>query len=129
MQLNRLSAAEQIYRKLLARNPDNKAYYAQLEAALCLKTEEQRLDFYRRLSTEYKRAIPPRRLPLNFVTGRAFETLVDEYLRRSLTKGVPPLFLDLKPLYADAEKAKTIERLVLGYVESLKKNGTYDQSG
>jgi len=42
------------------------------------------------------------------------------YLRKALTKGVPPLFVDLKPLYEDSEKVEIIEGLVHSYLENLK---------
>ncbi len=36
--------------------------------------------------------------------GQTFKDLVDEYLRNALKKGVPPLFTNLRSLYADKEK-------------------------
>lgn len=46
-------------------------------------------------------------------------------MRHALHKGVPPLFVDLRPLYADPEKVKIIEALALGFVESLKATGFF----
>lgn len=47
-------------------------------------------------------------------------------MQKALSKGVPPLFVDLRSLYEDKSKASIIEELCLGYVESLKKCGKYN---
>ncbi len=54
------------------------------------------------------------------VAGDEFRRLCDRYLRRALSKGVPPLFVDLRPLYKDEAKAKAIEELCLGYLQGLR---------
>ena len=46
--------------------------------------------------------------------------MVDEQMRSQLRRGVPPLYVSLKPLYKDAEKVKVIEQLVTGYLKSLE---------
>lgn len=50
---------------------------------------------------------------------------MDSYLRRAFVKGVPPIFVDLKPLYESEEKVKIIEDLCLSYLENLKAKGTF----
>ncbi|CAG0918861.1 unnamed protein product, partial [Notodromas monacha] len=129
MQLSRKGAAEEVFRKLLSRNPDNKEYYRKLESSLGLEDVATRLKFYELEQKKFGRALPPKRLPLDFTSGATFEKLVSEYLKRALTKGVPPLFLDLRPLYKDAEKVKIIENLVLRYCVSLKTHDSYDGEG
>ncbi len=54
------------------------------------------------------------------ISGDEFRQLVDKYLRKALSKGVPPLFVDLKPLYADKSKRDIVEGLCKGYLESLR---------
>ena len=41
-------------------------------------------------------------------------------MKKALRKGVPPLFVDLRPLYKDPKKAAIIEELCLNYANSLK---------
>lgn len=60
------------------------------------------------------------RLPLDFTTGAAFKQHADALLKRQLTKGVPSLGSDLKPLYANAAKVAAIEELLLSYLATLE---------
>jgi len=48
-----------------------------------------------------------------------FRDHVDEYLRRSLRKGVPSLFTSLKPLYTDSSKVSMIQQLTTTYYRTL----------
>ena len=62
--------------------------------------------------------------------GNAFRELVDSYLKKALRKGVPPLFVDLRPLYKDPQKVAAIEELCLSYATSLKsEEGSFDTGG
>lgn len=47
-------------------------------------------------------------------------------MRRALTKGVPPLFKELKYLFKDANKLRIVEELALSYVNNLEKFKKYD---
>lgn len=38
------------------------------------------------------------------------------------SKGVPPLFVDLRSLYKDEEKVRIIQKLILGYKAALKEH-------
>ncbi len=67
----------------------------------------------------------PRKQPLHFLTGEQFREAADKYVRRALTKGVPPLFKELKVLYKDASKLKTFEDLMLSYAENLAETSYY----
>ena len=53
------------------------------------------------------------------VSGDQFRTLLDAYMRKAFRKGIPPLFVDLKPLYSDPAKAKIIGDLTHSYEECL----------
>ena len=62
--------------------------------------------------------------------GGSFRELVDTYLKKALRKGVPPLFVDLRPLYEDSKKVAVIEELCLSYASSLKSDeGSFDAGG
>ena len=53
--------------------------------------------------------------------------MADDCLRSSLRRGVPPLFVVLRPLYSDPRRLAVIEELVLGYVDSLKDTGRFSR--
>lgn len=61
--------------------------------------------------------------------GQVFRELVDKFLRSGLKRGVPPLFVNLKPLYEDKEKVYIIEEVVTGYLMSLEKFEKFDEAG
>lgn len=90
------------------------------------KSEEDRLEMYAKYREQFPRAQAPQRLPLNIATGEKFLSLLEPYLKKALRKGVPPLFVDLRPLYKDPEKIKAIEELCSGYLQNLKESGTFD---
>ena len=59
-----------------------------------------------------KPATAPRRLALDVATGQDFIELIKPYVTNALTKGIPSLFADLKPLYKDPSKRQIIEDTV-----------------
>ena len=120
---------EMIPNDLLNRNPDNRQYYLGLEEARELTEEVAKLEFYTELCEEYPRSTLARRIPLNYVTGERFRVLVGQYLRRALHKGAPPLFVDLRSLYTNADKVATIEELLLSYVANLTEHERFSQEG
>lgn len=104
IKLGRLKEAEKLIREnLIARNQENMYYYKLLEQAshtFAIAKEEGKLKHYMDFTKLYPRAQMPQRIPLSFVSElKTFRTLVDSYLKKSLTKGRPALFRDLKSLY------------------------------
>ncbi|KAG3118952.1 N-terminal acetyltransferase A complex auxiliary subunit [Phytophthora idaei] len=86
---------------------------AELEKAL--------VDFYAEKKTTIgANSLISLRFPLDFTRGAEFKTYADVYLKRQLNKSVPSLGSDLKPLYADKDKVKTLEELILGYLKTLE---------
>uniref|UniRef100_A0A7M4DWY1 N-alpha-acetyltransferase 16, NatA auxiliary subunit n=1 Tax=Crocodylus porosus TaxID=8502 RepID=A0A7M4DWY1_CROPO len=120
LKLGRLKEAGEVYKELIDRNAENWYYYEGLEKALQPSTLEERLQIYEEVSKRHPRAVSPRRLPLNFVSGEKFRELMDKFLRVNFSKGCPPLFTTLKSLYYNPEKVKYIQELVTGYEASLK---------
>ena len=160
--------AELLYRDLISRNTENYGYLEGLEKSLNLKTPEERLALYAELITEYPRSHCIKRMPLLISTGESylakyshcerkinvliwyhalgdsghmFRDVLDPFLRVSLHKGIPSLFIGLRPFYKDPEKVcfnfscflssnltdfihfqqtKIIGELLDGYVDSLK---------
>ena len=52
--------------------------------------------------------------------GDNFAKKIEEYLIYWLRKGTPSLFSNIKSLYLNPEKLATIEKIVLGFYETLK---------
>ncbi|KAF9121492.1 N-alpha-acetyltransferase 16, NatA auxiliary subunit [Mortierella sp. 14UC] len=136
LDLGRQEDAEKAYRGLIAHNPDNFAYFDGLRKSVGLghdtlnaEEEARLLDIFRELQKEYPRSNAAKRLPLRYATGDAFVKIADEYMRNSLRKGVPSLFVTMKTLYTNKEKAQAVEKLALGYLATLDKIKGFDNSG
>ena len=63
------------------------------------------------------------------LVGDDFIRLLDPYMKKALRKGIPPLFVDLRPLYADPDKVKATEELCLKYLTNLKTHTRFDDGG
>uniref|UniRef100_A0A8C6ZJJ8 N-alpha-acetyltransferase 16, NatA auxiliary subunit n=1 Tax=Nothoprocta perdicaria TaxID=30464 RepID=A0A8C6ZJJ8_NOTPE len=134
LKLGRLKEAGQVYKELIERNAENWYYYEGLEKALQPSklqhdyflphgTLEERLQIYEDVSKRHPRAVSPRRLPLNFVSGEKFRELMDKFLRVNFSKGCPPLFTTLKSLYYNPEKVKfSLYLVIINEVFSLKRD-------
>ncbi|KAG2780912.1 hypothetical protein JG687_00002191 [Phytophthora cactorum] len=83
--------------------------------------EKTLVDFYAEKKTTIgANSLISLRFPLDFTRGAEFKTYADAYLKRQLNKNVPSLGSDLKPLYTDKDKVKTLEELILGYLKTLE---------
>ena len=69
-----------------------------------IATDEDRLLLYQVLREDFPRSHVCRRIPLGFVNRPLFQEMLDKYLRPPIHKGVPSLFMDLKPLYRYPDK-------------------------
>ncbi|KAF9226310.1 N-terminal acetyltransferase A, auxiliary subunit [Gyrodon lividus] len=112
-------AAEQSWRELIDQNCDCHDYYkgfiANAGVDLDNLTEESRakaLEILEDFSTRNPKANAPRRLALTIAQGDKFKELLKPYLERALQKGIPSLFSDLKKLYTDLFKLRSIEDIV-----------------
>ncbi|KAF5890761.1 N-alpha-acetyltransferase 15, NatA auxiliary subunit, partial [Clarias magur] len=76
----------------------------------------------------FPKGLVPRRLPLNFLSGEKFRECLDKYLRMNFSKGCPPVFTTLKPLYQDKDKVAIIEELVVGFETSLNSCRMFNQN-
>jgi peptide alpha-N-acetyltransferase len=56
--------------------------------------------------------------------GDEFVAAADTYVRRFIDRGIPSLFSDLKPLYADPAKAQALQTLFERYAAALRKTGS-----
>ena len=130
LKLDDMEGAEKVYRALLDRNPENRAYYAGLETALGVDPANRKAakEIYDEYSAKNERSDAPRRMPLDFLEGDDFRKAADSYLQGKLRKGVPSTFANIKALYADTAKRETIFDLVNSYYEDQEKENK-EQNG
>ncbi|KAK3573248.1 hypothetical protein QTP86_015767 [Hemibagrus guttatus] len=128
LSLGRFEEAADVYRRLQERNPENWSYYHGLEKALKPATTEEKLKIYEEAWVKFPKGLVPRRLPLNFLSGEKFRECLDKYLRMNFSKGCPPVFTTLKPLYQDKDKVAIIEELVVGFETSLNSCRMFNQN-
>lgn len=118
LQLNRKQEAKKAYRALLDRNAEYRAYYEGLREAMGIaETDSESLKtLYDEYSLKNPRGDTPRRVPLDFLRGEEFRTAADQYLQHMLHKGVPSTFANIKALYSESTKRKTIQSLTESYL-------------
>jgi peptide alpha-N-acetyltransferase len=56
--------------------------------------------------------------------GDQFTAAANAYCQKFLLRGIPSLFSDLKPLYADTTKAATLQQLFTSYTAALQSSGS-----
>ncbi|RKP06374.1 NMDA receptor-regulated protein 1 [Thamnocephalis sphaerospora] len=129
--LGQLGKAKATYRRLIDENPECRDYLVGYFACFGFPadvTEDARskqiVEECALLADHHSRANLLRRFPLDYLHGDAFRTRASAYVRTMLRKGVPSLFVNLKPLYADSERAAIIEDIMLAQQKSLKENST-----
>ena len=130
IKMNRTTEAVQIIKdKLLNRNSDNRAYYKLIERALNIENDEKKRH---KLYLDYQKRCPsaqlPFRIPLDFLTDlNDFKIYLNAYLRKSLRKGQPALFKDIKQLYRKSdEKMRIVEQLMQEFHDNLLGNLSFD---
>ncbi|XP_005182811.1 N-alpha-acetyltransferase 15, NatA auxiliary subunit-like [Musca domestica] len=127
IKIGQQSKAVPIFEELIDRNPENTLYYSQFFLAKQISDADQKLSAFKKFQETYPRAMCPKRLPLDVATGDAFQTVLDNYLRRGLRKGVPPLFVNVRSLHTQPEKVAVMEKLILQYYENLTRSGHFSR--
>lgn len=117
LRLAKKEEAETAYSALLDRNPENSAYFDGWIKSKSLQDVEpsEAKKAYDAIAVKYPRSDLPRRRPLDFLSGDAFREAADAYLLRMLRRGVPSTFANMKQLYVDSAKLKTVQELVEDY--------------
>ncbi|KAL4002715.1 NMDA receptor-regulated protein 1 family protein [Acanthocheilonema viteae] len=125
MALNDNAKAEMTYWKLIERNPENIIYYHRIEKCrgLAESDVDGRYEVYKKAVSMNSHAATPKRVPLYFLHGAQFESLLFNYLIAGLRKGVPSLFKYLIPLYVDTDKVQFLECTLIEFVKRLGENG------
>ncbi|KAL7276124.1 hypothetical protein RUND412_000887 [Rhizina undulata] len=121
LKLGRNEEAAKAYAVLLDRNSEKRTYYEGLKKALEIPEDDKTAlkAMYDKYAEKHPKSDAPRRVPLDFLEGDEFKAAADAYLSRLLKKGVPSTFANIKALYADPVKRKTILEIVEGYLASL----------
>lgn len=125
LKLGKHEEATIIYEGLIKRNPENTLYYNKFIEATQVTNEAEIVELYKKFQTEYPHSICAKRLPLNVASDDQFRQLIDDFLRRGLRKGVPPLFVNIRSLYDNESKVKIITELAQGYYEQLSKSSYF----
>ncbi|KXS12558.1 N-terminal acetyltransferase A, auxiliary subunit [Gonapodya prolifera JEL478] len=138
----RWDAAADVYTELLGINPEAKAYWEGLEASKGLQadsSDEQRaqlVDLYQSFSAKLPRGHLVKLIPLTYApVSDSFRSELDRYLTNAFRKGVPSVFVSLRPLYAakrtvseddpSRAKEKIIQELAEGYRTNLKESNKF----
>mmetsp|Transcript_486 Transcript_486/g.1020 ORF Transcript_486/g.1020 Transcript_486/m.1020 type:complete len:894 (-) Transcript_486:3118-5799(-) len=135
LKLGRADESEAEYRALLDSNPDHYRMHEGLQAALGLRaspgqqlSSEQRAalsKLYSELQQQYPHSSACKRVPLDFKVGQDFVDALDDYVRKYLRKGIPSLFMDLRPLYKDSAKVSAVQELFERYNSELQAHGKF----
>jgi len=135
--------AEKEYRLLLEWNPENYTYHMGLQKSLGFvdpahkelksflgvtythEQSEKLLQLYQndplfKPKDKWTRIAAVKRLPLHFTSGATFRDLVTQYMREKIAKGIPSLFSDIEPLYADQAKAQVIGEVLEEMLKNLR---------
>lgn len=57
--------------------------------------------------------------------GDAFLTALDAHMRRYLSRGIPSLFVDIRPLFREPAKLAAAESLAESYADSLRSSSAF----
>lgn len=128
LKLGNYDEAIKIYEGLIKRNPENTLYYNKFIESKQVTDIDEIVELYKKFQVDYPQSICPKRLPLNVAAGNRFRELIDDYLRRGLRKGVPPLFVNIRSLYGDEQKVKIIEDLAVSYHDQLQKSSHFSSA-
>eukprot|EP00457_Paulinella_chromatophora_P000785 gb/GEZN01000785.1/.p1 GENE.gb/GEZN01000785.1/~~gb/GEZN01000785.1/.p1 ORF type:complete len:684 (-),score=119.01 gb/GEZN01000785.1/:1645-3429(-) len=135
--LGKGSLAEAEWRTLLDSNPENSEFHSGLLEALGIKPDANQqyssdaiprlLSLYSDLKAKFPRCGQAQYWPLTFLAGPAFRETCSAYLRARLTKGIPSLFRDMRPLYSDPAKVLIIASLLEEWLPELKAHSRFSK--
>lgn len=89
------------------------------------ENKKQVVEFHNEVVQKYPNSQAAKRNRLRFLDGEEFRQRFDEYLRPFYIKGLPSVFIDVRELLNDAEKAKIIEDLCVKHSQSLEEKNTF----
>ncbi|OAV89307.1 hypothetical protein PTTG_28744 [Puccinia triticina 1-1 BBBD Race 1] len=125
-ELGRQEAAEWAWFDLLDTNSENRMY---LEGYLSNRSKvenENPADALKRLAQRYPTSQLIKRLILDHASGAQFDQELESYLCVRLTKGIPSLFNDLKPLLMVPAKLKSIRAVSEKLHAQVSQHGCFE---
>ncbi|KAH9444572.1 hypothetical protein MJO29_012690 [Puccinia striiformis f. sp. tritici] len=125
-ELGRVEAAEWAWFDLLDTNSENRMYLEGYLANRSKVQNENPFDALKRLTDRYPSSQLIKRMILDHAIGTQFEHELETYLCLRLTKGIPSLFNDIKPLLIDPIKLKTVRDVAERLHEEVSKNGYFE---
>eukprot|EP01130_Rhizamoeba_saxonica_P014440 TRINITY_DN6311_c0_g1_i1.p1 TRINITY_DN6311_c0_g1~~TRINITY_DN6311_c0_g1_i1.p1 ORF type:complete len:725 (-),score=167.66 TRINITY_DN6311_c0_g1_i1:30-2204(-) len=139
MKLGRFDEAENIFRSLLNRNPENHELHKGLLKSMHIiegdfsiynpevnpEVAQTIVDMYDAFVEKYPRSRTCKLIRLNFSTGDNFKNLLEEYLIPSFTRAVPSTFKSINYLYKGAEKVTLIEEVLKNLEECLNNDNKF----
>lgn len=121
MKSSNFEKAEECLTKLIHRNPEKREYFFQLADCVGATCDDNRLiEFYQVMQKTFPRAKMPQTIPLEIFSGQEFDTILKKYFIAALRKGLPNIHVTLKPLYSDAAKLESIQKLAAEYLIKLE---------
>ncbi|KZV98700.1 N-terminal acetyltransferase A, auxiliary subunit [Exidia glandulosa HHB12029] len=124
--LGRTEEALDAYNALVDRNPGRVEYIKDLAKlkgvdidALTDETVPLALEVLDELEKRVPKGSAPTRLALSAAQGDEFAARARRYIESGLKRGVPSLFADIKPLYADDAKRKAVESIVASFHDAV----------
>lgn len=103
--MGKTDEAEDAWKLLLNLNPDSREYLLGYLTNLGVTDPTQILAIL-------PKSVLGERVALDIAEGDAFIERAKPYIERGLKKGIPSLFVDLKPLYTSPAKRQTIQTIV-----------------
>ncbi|CAH8541258.1 unnamed protein product [Dicrocoelium dendriticum] len=124
LDLGNLEDAKHCAWQLIDRNPENRSFFDLLFKANGINDWEESADpLFVKVLTEiierYPRSHLAERLILRSYSDNEFTVRLDSYLKRYLSKGAPPLFIQLKSLWSCPDKLRALESLLCQYTENM----------
>ena len=103
-------------------------YFQQINQINCVDDEQKLIKCYEELLDRHPRSTTIVHMLLSALQGVGFERQLSLYLQNMLRKGVPSIFVLIKELYKNPEKARIIESVVTGFEKSLHAMGKFVES-
>lgn len=127
LDIGNFADAERYLTTLIHRNPEVRDYYEKLSICVGADKDEGRLiEFYDTMVQAFPRAKLPRVLPLEKLSGEIFNKRLRLYMKDSLRKCLPNIFVTLKPIYSDEAKLTELGKVSHEFLSKLEESGIMD---
>ncbi|TFL04261.1 NMDA receptor-regulated protein 1a [Pterulicium gracile] len=127
--------AKDAWRAVIDHNPNCVDYYRGYLRSQGIDLENltdesraQALATLKDFSEMHPKASTPTRLALTLATGDDFRSLAQPYILSGLTRGIPSLYADIKPLYVDKQKQSAVESIVADALASFSPSQASSQA-